>query len=929
MIREWNEKGYETVKDKENKGGRPPKLSDEELLALKRYLKEKESWKTKEVRGLINERFDVDLSEDQVARILKQKLRANFSVNPDNGADDKHSDFNDNANDSIIINDLDDIVTSWSPGAEKMFGWTAVEAIGKKAAELIVPTEFSHEMDLITSTALAGRSIRGIDTVLMRSDRNRMNVSMAVFPLRDTRQNIIGLSYIIRDNTGHKRAEEVLLREHDKLNTWVQELTSELSSVSKTLRAEITGHEHAKETVKTTLRFWQDTFNAISDGVWILDREGHIILSNRVYERLLGRDEKDVTGLHCHKIAHCVSDFIEKCPFKRMLNTGTHEHEEYEDKERGLWFQITVDPIRDRSGAIISAVHIASDITERKRYEETLLRMQEELEIRVNERTTELARANQALQAQIAERLQIEEALRESGKDIRNQQQHTEKLAGLLKKERDILNIIMENTETQLAYLDSKFNFIRVNSAYARGSGFTKNGLSGRNHFQLFPNAENQAIFEQVIETGKPVEFKAKPFEFADQPWRGTTYLDLTLTPVKDSEGRVDRLVLSLADVTERIRNEQVIEKALAYAESIVDTVPEPLLILDMHLRVKTANHAFYRTFKVSIEDTRDKSLYELGDRQWDIPELRNLMEDIIPRNNSVLDFEVEHEFPGIGQKTMLLNARRFYQEGTQMILLSIEDITDRKKIEEMRLERESLIFANKARSEFLAIMGHELRTPLTSVIGYSIILKEMAHGKLNDKQQLYMENILKSSEHLLSLINSILDLAKIEAGKLEMMIEDVRVPDTIDETINLMKEKAAIRNIILEREFDPALEVIKADGQKLRQILFNLLSNAVKFSKDNGGIITIRTRKEDGFAKFSVSDRGIGIREEDVPRLFHKFEQLDSGTSRKYEGTGLGLAITKQLVELHGGKIRVESRYGEGSTFTFTLPMMGSGKSS
>ncbi|MCZ7361853.1 MAG: ATP-binding protein [Candidatus Methanoperedens sp.] len=376
--------------------------------------------------------------------------------------------------------------------------------------------------------------------------------------------------------------------------------------------------------------------------------------------------------------------------------------------------------------------------------------------------------------------------------------------------------------------------------------------------------------------------------------------------------------------MTERIRAEKAIEKALAYSESIVDTVPEPLLIVDKNLKVKMANRAFYQNFRVSIEDTREKSLYELGNGQWDIPELRMLLEDIIMKNNRIQNFEVEHDFPNIGRKTMLLNAREFYQDGAEMVLLSIEDITERKKIEEIRLENERLIFANKARSEFLAIMSHELRTPLTSIIGYSIILNEKTQGELNEKQDFYVQSVLKSSEHLLSLINSILDMAKIEAGKLEMIIEDVSVPDMINETFYLMKEIAANHNIVIEKELDPALEIIKADRQKLKQILFNLLSNAVKFSKENGGIITIRTRRDGNVARISISDTGIGIMDEDIPRLFHKFEQLDSGISRKYEGTGLGLAITKQLVELHGGKIWVESRYGEGSTFLFTIPITG-----
>ncbi len=529
----------------------------------------------------------------------------------------------------------------------------------------------------------------------------------------------------------------------------------------------------------------------------------------------------------------------------------------------------------------------------------------------------------------ITESRRIDEKIREDEKerllkDIRNQQLHAEKLSNLLKKERDVLNVIMENTGTHLAYLDSKFNFIRVNSAYARGSGLTKEVLLGRNHFELFPNPENQAIFETVRETGNAVEFKGKPFEFQDQPWRGTTYWDWTLTPVKDSRGWVDRLVLSLTDVTDRIRNEQAIEKALAYAESIVNTVPEPLLILDAQQHVKSANLAFYRTFKVTIEDTIDKYLYELGDRQWDIPELRALMEDIIPGKNNLQNFEVDHEFPGIGRKTMLLNAYRFYRDGEEMILLSIVDITEHKKLDEIRFENERLISANKARSEFLTIISHELRTPLTSVIGYSIILKGKTQGKLNEKQEFFVDNVLASSKHLLGLINGILDMAKIESGKLEIVFEEISVPETIHETLKLLKEKAAGHKIVLRTEFDPEPLHIKADRQKFKQILFNLLSNAIKFSKEEGGIVTVSAEKEGDMAKISVSDTGIGIKEEDIPKLFQKFEQLDSGISRKYDGTGLGLSITKHLVEMHGGKITVKSKYGRGSTFSFLLPMDG-----
>lgn len=251
-----------------------------------------------------------------------------------------------------------------------------------------------------------------------------------------------------------------------------------------------------------------------------------------------------------------------------------------------------------------------------------------------------------------------------------------------------------------------------------------------------------------------------------------------------------------------------------------------------------------------------------------------------------------------------------------------IRDITEHKKVEELRLENERLILANQAKSEFLAIMSHELRTPLNAVIGFSELLKLEKAGELNEKQENYVENVLSSGRHLLSIINDILDLTKIEAGKIEMVIEMFSVPKIINDTLDLIKANAEERNIVIKKELDPQLDFIEADKKKFKQVIFNLLSNAVKFSKPEGGVVAVKAKKVNDMAQISVSDTGIGIKEEDMGKLFMVFQQLDSGFARKYGGSGLGLAISKQLVELHGGKIWAESKYGEGSTFTFLLPL-------
>jgi len=252
---------------------------------------------------------------------------------------------------------------------------------------------------------------------------------------------------------------------------------------------------------------------------------------------------------------------------------------------------------------------------------------------------------------------------------------------------------------------------------------------------------------------------------------------------------------------------------------------------------------------------------------------------------------------------------------------INIEIAFFKHKIQKMSLENEGLIRASKTKTTFMMAMSHELRTPLNSIIGFSDLLKKKDFGELNEIQEKYIDNIHLSGKNLLMIINDILDLSKVEASKIDLSIEKISLADVINISIAVIKDFANQKKIQVIAEIDPGSDLIDADKNRIRQVLFNILNNAIKYSKPEG-IVTITARKEGDMAQISVSDTGIGIKDEDLRRLFMEFEQIDHGASRQHGGTGIGLVISKRLIELHGGRIWVNSKYGEGSTFTFTLPI-------
>ncbi len=533
-----------------------------------------------------------------------------------------------------------------------------------------------------------------------------------------------------------------------------------------------------------------------------------------------------------------------------------------------------------------------------------------------------LFETNEQLQRDITERARIEEALRLSANQWRT---------------------TFDAISDAVCLLDDDAKIVRCNGAMTNLIGKSYSDINGRNCCELL-HGQTAPIKECPF-----VRMKKSHRRETQALFLGDKWIEITVDPLVDERGQVAGAVHIISDITERRRWEEILRQSEEFSSTLLKNAPYPLLVLNADMSVKYVNPA--------LEGLAGFSLAEVIGLKAPYPWWTEEAGDKTER-----DFSLALKRGAIGKEELFQkkNGERFWVNinSTPVIidgeykyyLANWVDITERKRMVQELKEKSQLLeiknrelqvqsrellkqgqqlvektreveVASRAKSEFLAHMSHELRTPLNVIIGFSELMLDGAVGHLKNEHKQCLKDILGSGQHLLSLINDILDLSKIEAGKMELKMSNITLQNILQTLKNEMMPMIHKRKHNLEVVIEDGLPQVRADKDKLRQVLINLLSNSTKFTPD-GGHLRIEVFSEDSWCQVSVIDDGIGIRKKDQKTIFQPFSQIDSPLPREAGGTGLGLAIAKQIIEKHGGRIWVDSEYGRGSQFHFTLPL-------
>lgn len=712
--------------------------------------------------------------------------------------------------------------------------------------------------------------------------------------------------------------------------------------------------------------------------------------NTRCSEYLRG-DRQVIANIYNFVLSPCHLELLEKLEVKAILSIPIIINEKlwgllvaHQCSNFRQWHQEEIDLLEQISVQITIAIvqataleEVQTQLQERQRAEAALQQLNEELEMRVDERTTELATTIERLHQEISERKKAEQALEESQRFIQRIADTNPNILYIydLVEARNVY--CNREVASALGYSPEKIQ--QMGAALFQDLMHPDDLIKVTEHHQQFATASDGKILE--------IEYRMK---HVNGQWRWFYSWDTVFT--RDANAIPTQILGTASDNTARKLAEEVLRQQIEREQLIGSIARRIRQSLDLETILKTTVEEVQELFKadrvlvyqilpngcgyaiaeavtptfpqvvntIFPEETLPYKCYQaylqgrvyvLEDREKTqlIPCLYDLMKQMAVQAKLVVPI-VQHDFLwGLLIVHQCVVPRHWQpweidllQQLATQLAIAIQqsqlykqlqlELNERQFVEE-RLRQNNEILANtnaelaratQLKDEFLANMSHELRTPLNAILGMSEGLLEEICGNLNSQQRKAVSTIEKSGKHLLELINDILDLAKIESGKVELKITSVPVTKLIESSLTFVKQQALQKNIRLSSRIPNILTEISVDERRMRQVLINLLSNAIKFTLE-GGNVTVEVEEyiEDSFINFKVIDTGIGIAQEDMSKLFQSFVQIDSSLSRRYEGTGLGLALVRRITELHGGSVSIESEINKGSRFIVSLPKL------
>jgi len=878
-------------------------------------------------------------------------------------SEEKYRTLVDNMQDAVYRSDMDGNITFITSSAARMLGFPSAESmIGLEIAkELYYHPEDRDE--LLAALRDQGK-VTHFEVTLKRRDNNKpVFVSTNSQYFRDRDGAIAGVEGVFSDITDRKQAEAQrqaaieALQESESRYRLLSTYNERLNAISIAF-TEATSNDDLFRIIAQSYKNLSGAVIATSS-VYDPKSRSLRVLSISGEDDLLRRAES-LIGMRVSEMSFAVPDEI----LAEMLSQVILVSDNLELLSLGLISREVSDSLMETIGCrsiAALALHYGSELVgttvaylpeasisvpadtlktfatmaglaiTRKRSQEEIVRLNADLELMVAQRTEQLEAANAELIREIDERRAVEEALRVS---------------------RNRLNLITNNMLDLVSIIGKDYTILYASPSHREVMGVDPDLLVGKSAMEILPRKEREkiaAIIDNILSTGLTGNTVIR-FRNADGR---NQWLEIFGSVLHGDEGEPIGIITSSRDITDRYLLERQLKLSERRFRGLFENSPVSLFELDLselktHLdelrgsgdteleryftKDPDALERCFELIKVINVNSAARDLFMLDEHGRPREETQGYLqqgldtfrEGLVAFAHGARTFSAETTMGIAGNRTITISLRISLAPGAEeswnRAIASVEDITGFKELErDLKLARDAAEKANRAKSEFLANMSHELRTPLNAIIGFSQIIEMQLQEKSIEKLAEYLDYIKTSGEHLLDMVNDILDLSKIEAGRTELDIKPFNLRETLMSIPTHVKSLAMKKGLQVELDIAPDLGMIRGDEVRIKQVVYNLLSNAIKFT-ESGKRIGIRAYLHEFTAVVTVWDEGIGIDAGNIERIFQPFEQVGAA-AKDSQGTGLGLAITMRLVQLHGGNIEVESSPGEGSRFTISLP--------